>query len=97
MTEEWVGLADAVTALKQELVRAMSQGNRDTLQFLLGSVEVEFLLNVKKAGAGDAAVKFGIVQVGARGGVDHSASHRVKLVLTPMDYSGRNPLISDEE
>lgn len=97
MAENWVGLADAITALRRELTKAMETGKGDGLRFGLGPVELEFLLEVTREGGGEAGVRFGLVTVGVRGDVNKASTHRVKLLLQPQDRQGRPAEIADTE
>jgi hypothetical protein len=97
MPEEWVGLADAVSELRRELTEAMEQGAGAPIRFELGPVEMEFLLEVRKEGGGEAGVRFWVVSLGAKGSASSGSTHRVRLSLVPKDESGRPPEISDQE
>ena len=98
MESSWVGLADAVSALRSELVAAMAEGEGQRLGFELDAVEMEFLFEVSKEGAGEAGIKFYVISLGAKGGVSSGSTHRVKLTLTPKDWeTGRKPEIADVE
>ena len=95
---DWVGLADAVRALRSELTAALVEGEGQRLRFELGEVEMEFLLEVSKEGGGEAGVKFWVISVGGKAGVSSGSTHRVKLVLSPQDAAtGRKPTISEDE
>jgi len=94
----WVGLADAVRALRSELTAAMQGSEGERLRFELDAVEMEFLLEVRKEGGGEAGIKFWVISLGAKGGVSSGSTHRVKLSLSPQDVvTGRKPQIADEE
>ncbi len=96
--EQWVGFSDAVRALRSELTRAMAEGEGQRLQFELGDVEMEFLLEIKKEGSGEAGVKFWVISLGGKAGVSSGTTHRVKLVLSPRDaVTNRRATISDDE
>jgi hypothetical protein len=82
--ESWIGLSDAIAALRSELVTAMSARD-EVLRFELGPVELEFTLDVRKEGGADAGIRWGVVSFGASGSLASSTGHRVKLVLTPRD------------
>lgn len=98
MDERWVGLADAVRALRSELTAAMTDAEGERLRFALDAVEMEFLLEVAKEGSAEAGIKFWVISVGTKGGVSSGSTHRVKLALKPKDITtGRTPEISDEE
>ena len=95
--EGWVGLADAVRALRSELTAAMEEAEGQRLRLELDVVEMEFLLEVRKEGETEAGIRFWVVSVGAKGGVSSGSTHRVKLVLSPKDVvTGRKPQIADE-
>jgi hypothetical protein len=85
MSEAWIGLSDAITALRTELVTAMAAGQAEKLHFELGPVELEFTVDVRKDGGADAGIRWGVISFGAKGSVGSSAGHRVKLVLQPKD------------
>jgi hypothetical protein len=92
MSEVWIGLSDAIAALRSELMMAMVAGQGETLHFELGPVELEFAVDVRKDGEGNAGIRWGVISFGAKGSVGSSVGHRVKLVLQPKDLStGRTP------
>jgi hypothetical protein len=87
MPEAWIGLSDAIAALRAELVTAMEAGQTEKLHFELGPVELEFTLDVKKEGGADAGIRWGVVSFGAKGSLASSTGHRVKLILQPKDIA----------
>jgi hypothetical protein len=91
MTEPWIGLSDAIAALRAELVAAMAAGQSEVLHFELGPVELEFTVDVHRDGGADGGIRWGVVSFGASGSAGSAAGHRVKLVLQPKDAgSGLN-------
>ncbi len=97
MTEQWVGLAEAIRALRAELSTAMAEGAGQALRFELGPVEMEFLLEVSREAGGEAEVKFWVVSLGGKGSVTSGSTHRVTLALIPRTSRGGKPLIRDVE
>jgi hypothetical protein len=97
MAEQWVGLAEAIRALRQELTTAINTAKDEVLRFELGPVEMEFLLEVKKDAGGDAGVRFGVISLGGKANMSSGSTHRLKLSLTPKDALGQSPMMSDEE
>ena len=104
MADDWVGLADAIAALRRELTTAMTAGMDSALRFGLGPVEMEFLLQITRVEGsetreegGEAGVRFGVVTIGAKDSVTSGSTHRVKLSLQPQDRRGRRGEISDTE
>ena len=91
-------MADAVRALRSELTAAMQGSEGERLRFELDAVDMEFLLEVRKEGGGEAGIKFWVISLGAKGGVSSGSTHRVKLSLSPQDVAtGHKPQIADEE
>jgi hypothetical protein len=104
MAKDWVGLADAIAALRRELTTATTAGKDSDLRFGLGPVEMEFLLEIKREGGGDAqeegsaaGVRLGVITIGKTDSLAHGSTHRVKLSLQPQDRRGRRAEISDTE
>lgn len=97
MSEQPLGLADAVRALRSELTTVMEEGREEALRFELGPVEMEFLLEVQREAGGAADVKFWVINLGGKSSVTRGSTHRVTLALNPRDAAGRSPQISDED
>jgi len=94
---EWVGLTEAVQALRDELAVARKTSEGEPIMFSVGPVEVEFAVVAKKTGTGKAGLTFGVVTIGAEGGLAREQTHRVKVTLTPRDVeTGREPEISNQ-
>jgi Trypsin-co-occurring domain 2 len=91
------GLADAVRALRAELNEAMAAGKDEPLQFEVGTVTMEFAVEITADAEAKGGVRFWVVELGATGSVGRTASHTVTLELTPRSASGQRPLILDEE
>jgi hypothetical protein len=91
MPEQWVGLAEAIRALREELTTAIETAKGEVLRFGLGPVEMEFLLEVKKDAGGQAGVRFGVISLGAKGrdvvGIDASS----EVVLDTERRTGAVP------
>jgi len=85
MEEDSVELTDAIAALREQLSEALRAGDDEDVRFRLGPVELEFTLTVKKDVHGQGGVKFWVVTLGASGGRSHDTTHRVKLILQPVD------------
>ncbi|MFG1607972.1 trypco2 family protein [Actinoplanes sp. NPDC049265] len=92
---EWIGLAEAVQLLRDELTIAQDNGSDEALRFDVGTIEMEFSLVARRTGGGRAGVQFGIVTVGVDGAVSQESTHRVKVTLQPKEFAtGRAPQVS---
>jgi hypothetical protein len=81
----WVGLAEAVRAIRDELISAQAQAPREGVRFELGPIEMEFAVTLSRGADGKAGVQIGVVTLGVGGSVSSESVHRVKFVLTPKD------------
>jgi len=78
-----VGLADAIATVRRELERAIDEGESSALAFRAGPVEMEFQVSFSKTGSACAGVRAWVVAAGAKGELSNSATHHLKLALTP--------------
>ena len=86
---EELGLAEAIEAVRAELRKAQVSGRGSDLRFAVGSVEVEFLVEVSKTAGGEASVKvFNLVSIGGKGEATSGQTNRVKVVLNPTGADG---------
>jgi hypothetical protein len=91
------GLSDAVRALRAELIDAMAAGKGEPLQFELGTVTMEFAVEVTADVEATGGVRFWVVELGGTRKVGRAATHTVTLEMKPRTSSGRSPMIADEE
>ena len=91
------GLADAVTALRAELVKAMEAGKGEAVQFDVGTVTMEFEVEATADAEAKGGVRFWVVELGASGSVGRSATHTVTLEMKPRTKDGGNLSISDRD
>lgn len=90
-------LADTVTALRAELVKAMNAGKSEEVQFEVGTVTMEFAVAATADAEAKGGVRFWVVELGASGSLGQSATHRVTLEMKPQTRSGGNLSISDRD
>jgi hypothetical protein len=96
--EPWVGLADAIGAVRAELIAAMNAGKGEQVQFTADPVELELAVEVATGVRGEGGLKIGVVSVGGSGERSAARTHRLTVRLQPVDpATGRSPLIGDDE
>lgn len=88
-----VRLSDAIGQVRSELERATEGGKDSALAFRAGPVELEFQVAFEATAAADAGVRVWVISAGAKGEVSRSASHRLKVTLTPVGRQGQDALI----
>lgn len=79
-----IPLASAIRALRAELQEAIGVGHGEELRFALGPVELELQVQAASEGGGEAAIKFWVVSIGAKGARSSEATHTLRLSLTPV-------------
>ncbi|MQS08447.1 trypco2 family protein [Streptomyces alkaliphilus] len=89
-----IELADAVAAIRDELLTATARGAGQDVAFKVGPVELEFTVELRA----DAKVKSGfkawVVSADAEAGVTRGRTHRVAVTLTPQRPDGGDLLIA---
>jgi hypothetical protein len=81
-----IGLADAIEGLRYELALAAWWGNGQQLRFKPGPVELTVEATVTSTVEGHGGVRWWIVDAGASGSADTSATQTVKLTLEPVMF-----------
>jgi len=92
VNEAWVGLSEAVRAIRDELISAQAQAPRKGVSFELGPIEMEFAVTLSRGADGKAGLQIGVVTLGVGGSVSAESVHRVKFVLNPKDAETGDPL-----
>lgn len=83
-----IGLADAIRELRQELTRAIAEGQDESLRFKPGPIELELQLEIGREGGGKADIKWFVVSASVEGKVTRALTHTVKLTLEPLATDG---------
>jgi hypothetical protein len=94
MVEE-VTVARAIKQLRAELAEAQREGSSKELRFLTRSVEVELNVVFKTEIEGSGAVKAWFLDVSGKAKNADETTHRVKLVLEPVDPDGKPTRVRD--
>jgi hypothetical protein len=82
-----IPLANAIRALRREIVEAVRAGSGEEIRFALGPVELELQVEAAREVGGEAGVKFWLVSIGGKGSRSSGTSHTVRLTLTPVRTS----------
>lgn len=90
-----VELAVAIGQVREQLAKAIEEGQDSPVAFRAGPVELEFDVAFTASGGADVGVRVWVVSVGAKGEVSRAATTRLKVTLTPVDRQGKDKLIGD--
>lgn len=102
MNSDLIPLADAISALREQLAEAQRRGEGESLRFEVGPVEVTFqvVATIEQNASGKASVGFQLFGFGAEGSAARTSSdartHSVTVSLTPK-FDGRTLEVSDSE
>jgi hypothetical protein len=91
MTDTPVGLADAIAALRQELLAAIDEGKGSRMQFRLAPVELSLQVTVSREAEG----KIGWKVLGLGGALSSAATQTLKLTLEPVWRKEDGSYVSD--
>ncbi|MET8142515.1 trypco2 family protein [Sphaerisporangium sp. NPDC005288] len=89
-----IELADAVAAVREELLDAATRGTREELAFVVGPIEMEFMLELRADAQAKAGFKAWVLSADTQIGVARARTHRVKVTLTPKRPDGGDLQIS---
>lgn len=93
-----IGLADAIAALRDELLEARAKGAGSDIQLPVESMTVELTVTATRTAEGKAGFKVPIVEVelGGGGSRQRADEQRVTVVFgSPIDRSGRPIKVAD--
>jgi hypothetical protein len=91
-----IELADAVTAIRDELLEAAQRAAGKTLAFTVGPIEMEFAVELKKDAKAKAGFKAWVLTGDIEAGVARATTQKVKVTLTPKRHDGRELLIAGD-
>lgn len=91
MTDNRIELADAVQAVRDELITAAGRSTGQDLTFEVGDIELEFGVELRKEAKGGVKVKAWVVEGGADGGGGTTRAHRVTVTLRALDARTGQP------
>jgi hypothetical protein len=88
MSENPIGLAEAIQKVRTELDQARLGREGKELQFRLDEVSLEFQVEVTREGGAEGGINIWVVSFGAKGGVRNTGTHTVTVSMVPQIKSG---------
>ncbi|MEV8097635.1 trypco2 family protein [Kitasatospora sp. NPDC085879] len=90
-----IGLADAVDAVREELLEAAARGAGQSLSFEVGPIEMEFEIELRAEAKAGGKFKAWVVSAETEAGVSRGRTHRVAFTLTPRGADAAKVNIGD--
>lgn len=95
---EKIGLAEMLTDLRSELLKARDEGAGKEMRFEVADVELEVMVSTTKEAQGKGGVKFWVYNAEAGVSGSEGKTHRLKLKLRPTGADGKSPIpINDND
>jgi hypothetical protein len=91
-----IELADAVAAVREELLHAAARGVGQPVEFLVGPIELEFTVELRQDATAKAGFKAWVVSGDAERGLSRGRTHRVSMTLTPLRPDGGKWLVAGD-
>jgi hypothetical protein len=93
-----IELAELIGQLREELTRAMREGEHEELRFETERVELELSVAVDREARPGAKVRFWVVEAGSEVKAGANSTQRITLEFVPRRAGrrGEKPLISGE-
>ncbi|MGP4111442.1 trypco2 family protein [Streptomyces sp. 4N509B] len=86
--DHFVGLAEAIRQVRQELVEAQEDGVGQPMRFVVQQVSLEFAVQVHRSGDGRTGLRIGVLTADLGGGASRDTTHRIQVDLQPVDEDG---------
>jgi len=102
MTDEdadpgWVGLTEAIEALRDALVRAWWDGQRRRVRFKVEPVELTMQVGVTRAGKGSAGIRWHVLALGGERSRESVSTQTLKLRLAPVLFDEQGNVLAEAE
>lgn len=95
---ESIELADAIEAVRQELLDATARGAGQQIRFEVGEVTLDFSVELRRDAKAKGGVKAWVLSADAEAGISHHRVHKVSVTLHPKDAgSGAIPLVGNAD
>ncbi|HEV2549995.1 MAG TPA: trypco2 family protein [Stellaceae bacterium] len=89
-------LAEVIRDLRAQLHEALREGANQPMRFQLKPIELELTIGVTTGGDVKTGIKFWVLELGASGKYESAATHKLKLVLAPVDSHGNEFQVTDQ-
>jgi len=94
--DQGIPLAQAIEDLRSELLKAVTSGKGQALQFRLKPVVLELKLAITREDGVNASVNFSVLRFGAEASGNEAMTHTLKLELEPVGKDGESEFLINE-
>lgn len=93
---ERVGLQEAISALRAELIDSINASLQEELRFEVGEITMEFQIELERSVEHKGGINFWVVELGAGGSVSNKDVHKVTIPLKPV-RTDRKPVLTGSD
>ncbi len=93
----WVGLTEAIEALRAALVAAWWDGQHKRVRFKVEPVELTLQVGVTKAGKGSAGIRWHVLALGGERSRESVTTQTLRLRLAPVLFDEQGNLVAAAE
>ncbi|MGK5631529.1 trypco2 family protein [Streptomyces sp. URMC 123] len=87
-----IDLADAVAALRDEVLMAAARASDQDIRFALGDIQLEFTVELRRDARARGGVRALVLDAGAEAARGSTRTHKVAFTLTPRDARTGGPV-----
>lgn len=91
-----IELADAVAVVRDELIEAAARGVGSGMEFVVGPIELEFIVELKVDAKAKLGFKAWVLSSDVELGVARGRTHKVKFTVTPRKAGGGDLLVAGD-
>ncbi len=92
-----IELAEMLTELRAQLLKARGEGAKEALKFEISDVEIEVQIATTKEAEGKGGVKFWVYNAEAGVAASEGTTQRLTLKLRPTGADGKPVYVSDKD
>ena len=93
----WVGLTEAIEALRSALVAAWWDGQSRRVRFRVEPVELTMQVGVTRTGKGSAGIKWHVLALGGERSREAATTQTLKLTLSPVLFDEQGNVLAEAE
>jgi hypothetical protein len=93
----WVGLTEAIEALRAALVAAWWDGQQRRVRFKVEPVELTMQVGVTRAGKGSAGVRWHVLALGGERSRESANTQTIRLRLAPVLFDEHGNVLAQAE
>src|SRR3954452_24042227 len=91
-----IPLAEAIRALRREVVEAVREGRGEDVLFALGPIELELLVEASLEQGAEGGIKFWLISAGADASRSRKTTHTLRLSLRALHADGSDVVVQSE-